>query len=167
MWWDIPATVLFQDKNPGRDWNRVPSKYRSEILPSEPNCSVPLFMLHSVACYVFLDKVGIWYEISYMWKFSPYRAVNTHRLNKVNDQLDATITFSDLQINPTCFGQFFAHPQELWILIYGMWYNVPRLLSVGGLQCDGSSNILHTEQSVRPHCRSPTDNGLGTLYHML
>ena len=29
----------------------------------------------------------------------------------------------------TCFGQFFAHPQERKIMIYIMWYNVPRLLS--------------------------------------
>ena len=30
----------------------------------------------------------------------------------------------DLQISSTCFGQFFAHPQERKIVIYSVWYNV-------------------------------------------
>ena len=61
-------------------------------------------------------------------------------LNKLDDQLYATITIIDLQISSTCFGQFFAHHQERKIVAYSMWYNVPRLL---------------------------TDNNLGTLHHIL
>ena len=76
----MPATVFFQDKSPGRDWNREPSKYRSEALPSEPTCSAPLFKLYIVACEFFLDKDGIWYKIIYMLRFSLYRAVNTLHL---------------------------------------------------------------------------------------
>ena len=56
-------------------------------------------------------------------------------LNKVADQLYATITIYLSSISSTCFGQYFAHPQERKIVIYSMWYNVPRSLSVRGMEC--------------------------------
>jgi len=60
------------------------------------------------------------------------------------------LQFIDLQISSTCFGQFLAHLQEHKTVHRSMWYNSPRLLSVVPLQS-----------------RPPTDNYLGTLYHML
>ena len=68
--------------------------------------------------------------------------------------------FIDLQISSTCFGQFCAHLQERKTVLYSMWYNVSRLLSVGGLESGGTDcvfgvkdvarlSILHTEHTVR------------------
>jgi len=42
--------------------------------------------------------------------------------------------FIDLPISSTCFGQIFAHPHERETVIYCMWYNAPKLLSVGDLE---------------------------------
>ena len=42
------------------------------------------------------------------------------------------------EYSSACFGQFFAHLQERKTVIYSKWYNVPRLLSVGGLECGDS-----------------------------
>jgi len=40
-------------------------------------------------------------------------------------------------MSSTCFGQFFAHRRERKTVTYGMWYNVPKLLSIGGLERGG------------------------------
>ena len=49
--------------------------------------------------------------------------------------------------------QNFAHPQGCKTV---MWYNAPKLLLVGGLECGSTL------------CSRPlTDNNLGALYHML
>ena len=46
-----------------------------------------------------------------------------------------TMMHGPINISSTCFEQFYAHPQERKTVNYSMWYNVPRLLSVGGLEC--------------------------------
>ena len=54
-------------------------------------------------------------------------------INHVEDQLEATIIiyWSSNQLN--MFRANFAHPQERKSVFYGMWYNAPKVLSVGGL----------------------------------
>jgi len=56
-------------------------------------------------------------------------------INNVEDQLDATVAiyWSSNQLN--MFREFFAHPQERKNVIYSVWYNAPKLLSVGGKDC--------------------------------
>jgi hypothetical protein len=46
--------------------------------------------------------------------------------------------FNDIPFNSTCFGQFFAHPQERKTVFYSVWYNAPKLLAVGGLERGGT-----------------------------
>jgi hypothetical protein len=78
------------------------------------------------------------------------------------------LQFIDIPNSSTCFGQFFAHPQERKTMFYSMWYNATKLLPAGGLErgrhlLQGGSNMtgtaaacLHTNQSRsylnRPVC---------------
>jgi len=39
-----------------------------------------------------------------------------------------------------------AHPQERRTVIYSMWYNVPRLLSVGGPECGGKNYVFGVKE---------------------
>ena len=69
------------------------------------------------------------------------------------------LQFIDIPNSSTCFGQFFAHPQERKTMFYSMWYNATKLLPAGGLErgrhlLQGGSNMtgtaaacLHTNQS--------------------
>ena len=57
-----------------------------------------------------------------------------HCYNNVDNQLDATITSLLIRISSTCFGQFFAHPQERQTVFYSMWYNALKLLPAGSLE---------------------------------
>ena len=57
--------------------------------------------------------------------------------------------FIDLEISSTYFGQIFAHPQERKTAIYSMWYNVPRLLSIGGLECGDTDCVCGVKGVAR------------------
>ena len=50
-------------------------------------------------------------------------------INNVEDQLNATITIIGIIISSTCFGQFFANPQERKTVFCSMWYNVPQIVA--------------------------------------
>ena len=47
----------------------------------------------------------------------------------------------DIPISSTCFGLFFAHPQERKTVFYSMWYNAPKLLPVGGRVCNRRNRL--------------------------
>jgi len=56
--------------------------------------------------------------------------------------------FIDLQISSTCFGQFFSHLQERKSVNYSMWYNVLRLLSVGGMECSSNGYVFGVKDAA-------------------
>jgi hypothetical protein len=74
--------------------------------------------------------------------------------------------YIDLQSSSTYFGQFFAHPQERKIVIYSMWCNVPRLLSVGGLEGGGGGTdcVFGVKDVARATSFTPMDDGFEKMW---
>ena len=67
-------------------------------------------------------------------------------------------------MSSTCFGQFFAHPQERKIVIYSMWYNVSRLLSAGGPDCGGTDCVFGVKDVARATSFTPMDDGFERMW---
>ena len=77
-------------------------------------------------------------------------------INNVDSQLDETITvLLIIPISSTCFGQFFAHPQELKSVCYSLWHNAPTLLSAGSLERGGSASAFQDTNRQQLGCIIP------------
>ena len=104
------------------------------LIPNPGNLILFMFLANYITFKIFNDDL---FHISL-------------HINNVEDQLDATIKkIIDVPISSTCFGQFFAHPQERKTVFYSAWYNAPKLLPAGGLERGGTDCVFGMKDVAR------------------
>ena len=58
-------------------------------------------------------------------------------------------------MSSTCFGQFFAHPQERKTVFCSLWYNAPKLLPADGLERGGTEYVFGVKDVARATSFTP------------